>query len=104
MRWIVDRTTEGRSTHVDVVISPAMTASPVVTSVSHATHAVGSSPMMSSSTASEMASVTDSDVKRWTAGTVMVEELVVMNDGRNVRARRYRLVANNWGQTPLRQD
>src|SRR5687768_8747177 len=84
MRRIVARTTEGRSTHVDVVISPAMTAKPVVTSVSQATRAVGSSPIMASSTASEIASatlsgcpsVTDSDVKRWEAGTGLGKEVL----------------------------
>src|SRR5258705_8820543 len=56
-----------------VVISPATQAMPVVTSVSHATRAGGSSARMASSTESEMASatlsgcpsVTDSDVNRW---------------------------------------
>ena len=61
----------GMSTQVPVVISPATTASPVVTSVSQATRALGSLAMMASRTASEMASatlsgwpsVTDSEVK-----------------------------------------
>jgi hypothetical protein len=44
------------STYVVVVISPATQTRPVVTSVSHATRAVGSSAMMASSTASEIAS------------------------------------------------
>src|SRR5437773_12223215 len=73
MRLMVARTMSGTCTYVDVVISPATHARPVVTSVSQATRAVGSSARIASSTASEMASatlsgcpsVTDSDVKRW---------------------------------------
>src|SRR5512140_3992723 len=62
----------GMSTYVFVVISPAMSASPVVTSVSHATRPIGSSFRIASRMASEIwsailsgwPSVTDSDVKR----------------------------------------
>src|SRR5215213_5476051 len=69
---MVVRTTSGRWTYAFVVISPAITARPVVTSVSQATRDAGSSARRASSTASEMASatlsgwpsVTDSDVKR----------------------------------------
>src|SRR6476661_8806685 len=72
MRAIVARTRSGTETYVVVVISPATHARPVVTNVSHATRALGSSARMASSTASEMASatlsgcpsVTDSEVKR----------------------------------------
>src|SRR3712207_6520350 len=60
------------STYVFVVISPATTARPVVTSVSQATRPAGSSARTASRTASETwsatlsgcPSVTDSDVKR----------------------------------------
>src|SRR5206468_6941791 len=70
---MVPRTMSGMWTYVVVVISPATTAIPVVTSVSQATRAVGSLPMMASSTASEIwsailsgwPSVTDSDVNTW---------------------------------------
>src|SRR6185295_8790959 len=56
-----------------VVISPATTAMPVVTRVSHATRPAGSRDRMASSTASEIwsatlsgwPSVTDSEVKTW---------------------------------------
>ena len=41
MRAIVSRTMSGRWTYAVVVISPAMTARPVVTSVSQATRAGG---------------------------------------------------------------
>src|SRR5688572_9714399 len=59
------------STYVVVVISPATQARPVVTSVSQATRAAGSSSRIASRTASEIwsailsgcPSVTDSDVK-----------------------------------------
>src|SRR5215218_10723720 len=72
MRAIVERTTSGRWTYAFVVISPAITARPVVTSVSQATREAGSSASKASRTASEIASatlsgcpsVTDSDVKR----------------------------------------
>jgi hypothetical protein len=72
MRAIVSRTIWGMCTYVVVVISPATQASPVVTSVSQATRAEGSSARMASSTASEIwsatlsgcPSVTDSEVKR----------------------------------------
>src|SRR5205807_1460063 len=77
MRLMVARTMSGTCTYVDVVISPATHARPVVTSVSQATRAVGSSTRIASRTASEMASatlsgcpsVTDSDVKRWRSYT-----------------------------------
>ena len=57
-------------TYVFVVISPATTAMPVVTSVSHATRPAGSRARMASRTASEIwsatlsgwPSVTDSEV------------------------------------------
>src|SRR5215467_9091 len=70
MRAIVPRTMSGTCTYVDVVISPATHASPVVTSVSAATRASGSSVRIASRIASEIASatlsgcpsVTDSDV------------------------------------------
>src|SRR5215210_1347996 len=60
------------STYVSVVISPATTTRPVVTSVSHATRPCGSSASTASSTLSEIwsailsgwPSVTDSDVNR----------------------------------------
>src|SRR5688500_6146404 len=65
------------STYVVVVISPATQASPVVTSVSQATRARGSSARIASRTASEIwsatlsgcPSVTDSDVKRLRSAT-----------------------------------
>ncbi len=41
-------------TYVEVVISPATIAMPVVTSVSHATRAAGSLAMIASRTASEI--------------------------------------------------
>src|SRR5918992_4629205 len=66
------RTTARMSTYVGVVISPATTTRPVVTSVSHATRPPGSSARTASRTESEIwsailsgwPSVTDSDVKR----------------------------------------
>src|SRR5437867_13053674 len=70
----------GMWTYVEVVISPATTAMPVVTSVSHATRAAGSLAMIASRTASEIwsailsgcPSVTDSEVKSWRcAGTCL---------------------------------
>jgi hypothetical protein len=74
---MVPRTISGMWTYVSVVISPATTASPVVTSVSQATRAAGSLVRIASSTASEIwsailsgcPSVTDSDVKRWRSRT-----------------------------------
>src|SRR6476661_11025065 len=77
MRAMVLRTMSGRCTYAFVVISPAMTARPVVTRVSQATRDAGSSVRRASSTASEMASatlsgcpsVTDSDVKRLRSNT-----------------------------------
>src|SRR6266536_1627010 len=73
MDVMVPRTMSGMWTYVVVVISPATTAMPVVTRVSHATRAAGSLAMMASSTASEIwsailsgcPSVTDSEVKTW---------------------------------------
>src|ERR1043166_555972 len=73
MRSMVLRTTSGIETYAVVVISPATTAMPVVTSVSHATRAAGSLAMIASRTASEIwsailsgcPSVTDSEVKTW---------------------------------------
>src|SRR5213594_3803010 len=70
---MVPRTMSEMWTYVVVVISPATTAMPVVTRVSHATRAVASLAMMASSTASEIwsailsgwPSVTDSEVKTW---------------------------------------
>jgi hypothetical protein len=61
------------STYVEVVISPATTTSPVVTSVSHATRPLGSSVRTASRTESETwsatlsgcPSVTDSEVKEY---------------------------------------
>src|SRR5215211_7224288 len=61
------------STYVEVVISPATTTRPVVTSVSQATLLMGSSARAASSMVSEIwsailsgwPSVTDSEVKRW---------------------------------------
>src|SRR6266536_178905 len=72
MPRIVSRTTFDTSTYVFVVISPATTTRPVVTSVSQATRPSGSSRRTASRTASETwsailsgcPSVTDSDVKR----------------------------------------
>src|SRR5204862_7834835 len=80
MRLMVARTMSATCTNVDVAIPPPKQARPVVTSVSHATRAVGSSARIASSTASEMASatlsgcpsVTDSDVKRWRSNKVVV--------------------------------
>src|SRR6185295_18907375 len=89
MRAIVARTMSGTGTYVVVVISPATQARPVVTSVSQATRAFGSSARMASRMASEMASatlsgwpsVTDSDVKRWRSYT---ELGFGMKDGRSI--------------------
>ena len=72
MSWITERTSFGMSTYAFVVISPATTARPVVTSVSQATRLILSCASMASSTASEIwsailsgcPSVTDSEVKR----------------------------------------
>src|SRR5690348_622384 len=107
MRSIVDRTMSGTDTYVDVVISPATQARPVVTSVSQATRAVGSSSRMASRTASEIASatlsgcpsVTDSEVKRrrsdigglrWSEGVVAAEEIdeAFAEDRLGIRRRR----------------
>src|ERR687886_265152 len=71
MLSITPRATRGTSTYVLVVISPATTQRPVVTSTSQATRPVGSSCRTASRTASEIwsailsgcPSVTDSDVK-----------------------------------------
>ena len=76
---MVPRTMSGMWTYVVVVISPATTAIPVVTSVSHATRAPGSLAMMASSTASEIwsailsgwPSVTDSDVNTWRCAGIL---------------------------------
>jgi hypothetical protein len=65
------RTSLGMSTYVSVVISPATTTSPVVTSVSQATRPYGSSVRTASRTESEIwsailsgcPSVTDSELK-----------------------------------------
>ncbi|OGU03888.1 MAG: hypothetical protein A2085_07000 [Gemmatimonadetes bacterium GWC2_71_10] len=70
MERSVPRTSLGRSTYVSVVISPPTMAMPVVTNVSHATRALGSTATISSSTASLIwsailsgcPSVTDSEV------------------------------------------
>ncbi len=51
---MVLRTTTGMSTHALVVISPATTAMPVFTRVSHATRAVGSFSRIPSRMASEI--------------------------------------------------
>ncbi len=72
MSRMVSRTMFGMSTQAVVVISPAITAMPVVTSVSQATRAWVSWVRMASSTASEIWSATlsgcpsetDSEVKR----------------------------------------
>ncbi len=53
MRSTVRRTTAGTCTMAWVVISPATTTMPVVTSVSQATREFGSSASMASSTASD---------------------------------------------------
>src|SRR5205814_3175069 len=70
---IVERTTSWKSTNALVVISPATTARPVATSVSHATRLTGSCARIASRIESEIwsailsgcPSVTDSDVNRW---------------------------------------
>src|SRR5210317_1857919 len=54
MLMIVPRTISSRSTQADVVTSPAMIAIPVLTSVSQATRAFGSSARIASRTASEI--------------------------------------------------
>ena len=72
MSRMVSRTMFGMSTQAVVVISPAITAMPVVTNVSQATRAAVSWVRMASSTASEIWSATlsgcpsetDSEVKR----------------------------------------
>jgi len=69
---MVERTTSGMSTQVRVVISPAMTAIPVLTRVSTATRELGSSLRQASRIASEIwsqtlsgcPSETDSEVNR----------------------------------------
>jgi hypothetical protein len=58
MAAIRSRTSRGMSTYVAVVISPATTTSPVVTSVSHATRPYGSSVRTASRTESETWSAT----------------------------------------------
>src|ERR671918_1447773 len=72
MSVMVRRATAGMSTYVSVLISPATTTRPVVTSVSQATRPFGSSARIASSTASEIWSATlsgcpsdtDSEVNR----------------------------------------
>ena len=72
MRSTVRRTSASRSTQAEVVISPAMMAQPVLTSVSQATRAFLSFARIASSTASEIWSATlsgwpsdtDSEVNR----------------------------------------
>src|SRR5919108_3364448 len=79
MSLIRSLTRRGMSTYVSVVISPATTTRPVVTSVSHATRPAGSSVRTASRTASETwsatlsgwPSVTDSEVKRNECGTAL---------------------------------
>src|SRR5947209_6841782 len=71
MSRIVSRTMFGIGTYADVVISPATTTSPVVSSVSHATRDLGSCSSRASRMASDTwsailsgwPSVTDSEVK-----------------------------------------
>jgi hypothetical protein len=58
MLAIRSRTSRGMSTYVWVVISPATTTSPVVTSVSQATRPYGSSERTASRTESETWSAT----------------------------------------------
>jgi hypothetical protein len=58
MLAIRSRTSRGMSTYVSVVISPATTTSPVVTSVSQATRPYGSSVRTASRTESETWSAT----------------------------------------------
>ena len=72
MSVMTPRTSSSRSTQASVVISPATIATPVLTSVSHATRARLSCASIASSTASEIWSATlsgwpsetDSDVNR----------------------------------------
>src|SRR3954452_22768367 len=74
------------STYEDVVISPETTTRPVLTSVSHATRAYGSSAKIASSTPSEIwsatlsgwPSVTDSEVKR---NSLSAYSLMLMSEG-----------------------
>src|SRR6266699_402590 len=89
MDVIVPRTMSGMWTYVEVVISPATTAIPVFTSVSHATRAVGSLARMASRIASEIwsailsgwPSVTDSDVKTWRCGGIGRPQLALQESG-----------------------
>src|SRR5438552_5595809 len=68
---------------VEMRNSPATTAMPVVTSVSHATRAAGSLAMIASRTASEIwsailsgcPSVTDSEVKTWRCAGMCLSDL-----------------------------
>src|SRR5690242_11212442 len=81
MALMVPRTMSGMCTYVVVVISPATTAMPVVTSVSQATRAAASLVRMASRIASEIwsailsgwPSVTDSDVKTWRASNMWMD-------------------------------
>src|SRR5216684_3322290 len=83
---MVARTISSYSTCAVVVISPATTATPVVTSVSQATRPFGSCFMTSSRTASEIwsailsgwPSVTDSDVNRKLRKTSL--KLILLRD------------------------
>src|SRR6185312_14712390 len=102
MSAMVERTMSGIETYVQVVISPATHARPVVTSVSQATRAAGSSARIASRTPSEIwsailsgwPSVTDSAVKRKRSGTRISSAAVASgsasdrewNDGRMIQA------------------
>src|SRR5919202_3550332 len=85
MSRTIPRTTRGMSTYASVVISPATTTSPVVTSTSQATRPSGSWRSTSSRTPSEIwsailsgwPSVTDSEVNRYSLSvSVMGRESV----------------------------
>src|SRR5436190_13751119 len=96
------RTTSGIWTYVLVATSPAMTATPVVTIVSHATRESGSSASMASSTASEIWSATlsgwpgktDSEVnKRLDIEALLSEQRLraeLSHDGRYAHAAMFR--------------
>src|ERR671937_827379 len=104
MALMVSRTTFGISTYVEVVISPATSTTPVVTSVSHATRPIGSSASTASSTASEIwsaslsgwPSVTDSEVKRYRRP--MVRRIIAADRGRPGMASRVRRPAQQGGE------
>jgi hypothetical protein len=66
------------STYVSVVISPATTTRPVVTSVSHATRPCGSSVRTASRTESEIWSATLSGCPSVTDSEVMEKEREAM--------------------------